>query len=364
MARKYANILTAIWRKEEFRALTAEEQRVYLQLTSQPDISAAGVLPLSLTRWSAQARNTTPATVMAAIEGLARGRFVMYDTRTEELLVRSFIRWDGGYTNSKRKPVIREAVQEVESPMIRRALAAELRRLGLPDWLPDALPDSPSDTTPDPGLDEEPRDIAEKLSAQGNRPSDSPSDAVSPSERVVVTKGPYLDPQPPTLNPQAAPSVPAPQDLSNRDRGLFSMEAGHPEAASGIVTEAPSGKAPTVNQRSRLITNAYAEAEPMCRWVAVNGIVKKAMQANRWTDDAIREALLRMAKEGRTVTVESLRIELDGLPPRNRASPRNGLVEREGLLLKPETAARIDDRARFAAMDAAANTTPAIEGPT
>lgn len=335
MARKYANILTAIWRNEDFRALTAEEQRMYLQLTSQPDISAAGVLPLSITRWSAQARNTPPAAITAALEGLARGRFVIYDARTEELLVRSFVRWDGGYTNSKRRPVIRDAAQEVLSPVIRRALALEFKRLGLPDWLPDAVADSPSDALSDTAPDDEPQEIGDDLFSQGNRVSDTPSDAVSPSERVVVTKGLYLEPQPTTRNPQHSPTVSPPATAP--DEPL------------------------TINQRSKQITDAYHAIEPMCIWVAVNGIVKKAIQANRWTDDAIREALLRLAKEGRTVTVNSLRVELDGLTP--RASPTTGLVEHKGLFLKPETAARLNDRARFEAMDAA-NEQPAIGGPT
>jgi len=333
VARKYANILTAIWRNEDFRALTAEEQRVYLQLASQPDISAAGVLPLSITRWSAQARNTTPATVTAALDGLARGRFVIYDTRTEELLVRSFIRWDGGYTNSKRKPVIRDAVQEVESPMIRRALAAEIRRLGLPDWLPDALSDSPSSTTPANPPDEEPRDIGETLSAQGNRLSDSASDAVSPSERVVVTQGPYLEPHSTTRNPQHSPSVSPPAADDGR----------------------------TVTQRSKQITDAYYEIEPMCRWPAVNGVVAKAIKVGKWSDAQIQDALLRMAKDGRGITVESLRVELDGLTPRTRASPRNQLVEHNGLMLKPETVEQLKRSNRFDEMDRQQET-KAIEG--
>lgn len=51
--------------------------------------------------------------------------------------------------------------------------------------------------------------------------------------------------------------------------------------------------------------------------------------------------------------------------PNGRASPNGQLVEHNGLRLKPETAARLDDRARFEAMDRAmsANGTAAIEGP-
>jgi hypothetical protein len=57
----------------------------------------------------------------------------------------------------------------------------------------------------------------------------------------------------------------------------------------------------------------------MCKWPAVNGVVMKAIHAEKWADDEIRAALLRLAADGRGVTVETLRTELVGLPP-----PRNG----------------------------------------
>lgn len=335
MARKYANLITAMWRSEEWRALSGDEQRMYMLLNTQPDISAAGVLHLSITRWSAMARNTPPEAVITALEGLVRGRFVIYDTRTEELLVRSFVRWDGGHTNSKRRPVIRDAAQEVISPHIRRALAYEFQRLGLPDWLPDALSDAistsdtPSSTTPGPVPDEEPKEIADELFALGNGLSDSPSDAISPSERVVVTKGLYLEPQPTTHNPQPPPSVPPPPE-----------------------------KPQTVTQRSKRITDEYAKLVKLSNWPAINGIVVKAVKAEQWTDDEITQALLRMAGESRTVTVDSLRVELEGLAP--RASPRSQLVEVNGMHLKPANVEAIARQQRMAALDAKRQTT--LEG--
>jgi hypothetical protein len=75
----------------------------------------------------------------------------------------------------------------------------------------------------------------------------------------------------------------------------------------------------SVTQRSKVITDAYSEAEPLSKWPAVNGIVIKAIQAAKWTDPEIRAALLRLAAEGRAVTIETLRTELAGQPPR-----RNG----------------------------------------
>ena len=104
-------------------------------------------------------------------------------------------------------------------------------------------------------------------------------------------------------------------------------------AAAGPDTEA---EPLTVTQRSKRITDAYAEAEPMCKWPAVNGVVIKAIQTEKWTDAEIRDALLRMAKENRSVTIDALRIELAGLSPqkgRAAGAPRsaNHSPERYGV---------------------------------
>ena len=77
----------------------------------------------------------------------------------------------------------------------------------------------------------------------------------------------------------------------------------------------------TITQRSKPLTDAYAEAQPMCKWPAINGVVIHAIKSGKYADAEIRDALLRMAKNGQTVTVEALRVEIEGLPPRSRASP-------------------------------------------
>ena len=82
----------------------------------------------------------------------------------------------------------------------------------------------------------------------------------------------------------------------------------------------------SVTQRAKRITDAYSAAEPMSKWPAVNGIVIKAIKVERWSDDQIAAALLRMAGEGRPVTVDSLRIELDGMPARASPNGADGKV--------------------------------------
>lgn len=85
----------------------------------------------------------------------------------------------------------------------------------------------------------------------------------------------------------------------------------------------------TETQRSKRLTDAYAEAVPMCKWPAVNGVVLSAIKSGKFGDDEIRAALLRLAAENRTVTIDSLRTELVGFPA-TRNSPNGPRGNRRG----------------------------------
>lgn len=76
----------------------------------------------------------------------------------------------------------------------------------------------------------------------------------------------------------------------------------------------------TVNQRANRIATTYSDVQPLCNFPAVAGIAKKALNAGH-PDTEVENALLRLAHEGRSVTVESLRVELEGLPPATRRRP-------------------------------------------
>lgn len=128
-------------------------------------------------------------------------------------------------------------------------------------------------------------------------------ECLTDSRRVVVTKGPYIEPQPTTHNPQPFPATPG---------------ANAPPADPDPLT---------INQRAKRITDAYHAVEPMSKWPAVNAVVIKAIKTDRWADDAIRDALLRLAADNRAVTVDTLRIELGGRTQSNVVAiraPTNG----------------------------------------
>lgn len=193
MARTYARIFTAVWRDREFRRLRGAAQRVFLLLVSQPDITAAGTLALTVRRWADMDSDTTIEAFNSSLDELAAERFLALDRSTEELLVRSFVRWDGGYSNTKRRPVILRQADDVSSPALRRVLAAEFGRLGLPiGSLSDAVPDSPPDAVSDRASDAPSHPSADltakPTSWQVDSPSDTASDAPSRFDGLVVTE--------------------------------------------------------------------------------------------------------------------------------------------------------------------------------
>lgn len=208
MARDYARIMTNIWQNREFCQLGEPEQRGYLLLVTQPDISAAGVLALRMRRWADMSSSSSVESFADVLKRLEETRFIVVDWDAEEVLVRSFIRWDGGYTNMKRKPAIRGAADEVRSSTITRHLIIEFRRCGMeppPEPPPDRPSDAPSDTTSGGrwhGSSETSGDL-DRSSDPFVQVDAAPDRA---SMRHPIGRGTSLNPQPTTLNPQPAAS--------------------------------------------------------------------------------------------------------------------------------------------------------------
>lgn len=95
MARSHARVLVSIWSDPHFVALDADEQRMYLLLVSQPDLSLCGALPLRPKRWARLCPNDCTDSVVRTLKGLERENYVMIDDDVDELWIRSFIKHDG-----------------------------------------------------------------------------------------------------------------------------------------------------------------------------------------------------------------------------------------------------------------------------
>lgn len=128
--RRYANVRTDIWRDPDWLALPADAQWLYALLLSQPSLNTAGVLPLQQTKWSRCARDMTIERVAAAVGALCDAGFIVVDTDTEEVLIRSFVRH--GLMGSASWKLMRAAYRcavATQSHALRACLVSEFRRI-------------------------------------------------------------------------------------------------------------------------------------------------------------------------------------------------------------------------------------------
>ncbi len=132
MAHSYGKLYCEIWKPGSgFRRLSMDAQRLYMLLVSQDDLSACGVLPLTIGRWSQMACDATIEATWQAASELASALFIVIDKRTEELLIRKFIKWDEGYKNRFRLIALQKSVRSVASPELLQVIASELAFLGV-----------------------------------------------------------------------------------------------------------------------------------------------------------------------------------------------------------------------------------------
>jgi hypothetical protein len=118
--------------------------------------------------------------------------------------------------------------------------------------------------------------------------------------------------------------------VGNRSRNRVT-----PKSLPGLETEgvtgsptphlktAPNGAAPSSeNSLAQDLARAYCDIQKLSNFPAVMGVAKKAIQSGRYGGEQIRDALVRLATAGRSVTVDALRYELDGFPATGQTSRR------------------------------------------
>ncbi|MDI5965796.1 hypothetical protein [Streptantibioticus silvisoli] len=144
MARGHGRILASIWEDQDFISLGEGDQRLYLFLISQPNLNHAGLLDLTLRRWSRKACGLTVAELEKRIATLEETRFIVVDDDTEELLVRTFVRNDGVWRMPKVMGAMVSGAAEISSVKLRRALLDEMDNLPLDELNAEPGPRGPS----------------------------------------------------------------------------------------------------------------------------------------------------------------------------------------------------------------------------
>jgi len=129
VAREYGKVMMSAWVDGDFTSLSRRAQGTYFFLVSQPDLNRAGVLTMALNRWASRSAENDRAMILADLAELASAEFIVVDESQEEVLVRSYVRWDEGWKSPNIMLSVAAAAQQVTSETLRAVIAEEMSRI-------------------------------------------------------------------------------------------------------------------------------------------------------------------------------------------------------------------------------------------
>jgi hypothetical protein len=129
MSRDYAKTNVTIWQDSDFRALPFPAQHLYMTMWSHPDLSYCGVLDWRPGRLAALSDGWTAQAVRTFADCLASRHFIVVDDDTEEVLVRSWVRWEEILKQPRLSVSYVKAFSSVASNVLRSVLVHELTKI-------------------------------------------------------------------------------------------------------------------------------------------------------------------------------------------------------------------------------------------
>lgn len=205
MARDHARINLTIWGDPDFRALPMPAQHLYLLLWTHPDLSYCGAMEWRPGKLSGFTAGWGRADVEYAADCLRARHFIVVDEETEEVLIRSWVRWDGLMKQPRMAVSCVTAYSRLGSETLRRALVHELRSLAdrepdFPCWKDDRISQVlthpaisakelavPEDPYLDPGLGV---DLDPRLPLNESEVCTPPTPAPAPAPRTTKDTAP------------------------------------------------------------------------------------------------------------------------------------------------------------------------------
>jgi hypothetical protein len=303
MARSEARLQFGMWRAG-LSGLGPHAKLLYAVLLTEPTLNHCGIGAIRLSRWAKDASLTIAETEKALAElrdGNPLTAKIVVDDDTDEVFVRTLIRNDGVADQPYvLKGALREAVH-AQSPLIRWVLAAELRKL--PARQPDGLARNGRKVVyPDPHA------AAEALSPEGSPPPPGTDAEDDDTENALFSANPF--------ERVSSDSSTEPKRVrgGGGGGGISSCVATSVES-SAAPQATPTPKPDTQNKIAQRLARTHYDNNPLTPFVAVMKICKRALDGG-YAESDIAAALVRLAAAKRSVTADSLRIELDGPPLR------------------------------------------------
>lgn len=129
MAREYARIRLSINTDTDFEDLTPEGQWFYTRIViPEPGLNHCGIFDWRPRRLLSKARGLTLDYIRCAAYDCEQGRFVLFDSNTEEGLARAYIRSEELLRNPKMAVAVIGAYRAIASKILRAAVVTEIRR--------------------------------------------------------------------------------------------------------------------------------------------------------------------------------------------------------------------------------------------
>jgi len=123
MARAFTKLLPSITSDDDFLAGSLEAKFLYVMVLAMPKLSPAGCIDYRPARWQ---KLDADIDIDATVGELVERGYLLFDADTEEVLVRSWIKIDGGYRNRNMVKSVRSAIGLIESKRLQRAALAAL----------------------------------------------------------------------------------------------------------------------------------------------------------------------------------------------------------------------------------------------
>lgn len=129
MPRDHARVNVTIWTDPDFRKLPLVAQHLYFMLWTSPALSYCGVHDWRPGRIAALADDLIASDVELIGACLEARHFIVIDRDTEEVLVRSWARFDGLMKQPRMAVSYASAYAQVASPTLRSVLVYETERI-------------------------------------------------------------------------------------------------------------------------------------------------------------------------------------------------------------------------------------------
>lgn len=136
--RTEARIHTLCWSDAAFLALSWRSQHAYFCILSQSQVSLAGVCDLQIRRWGHLCGDHRGNEMGRAVAQLERNKFVVIDRTTNELWIRTFVKYDGVLSSPNLIVAMSRDFALIMSATIRDAFIAQLGE-GFLEGLPEGL---------------------------------------------------------------------------------------------------------------------------------------------------------------------------------------------------------------------------------